>query len=319
MTKFKAILIVFPALVSFFVSTSSVSAAQNTITANVAGTSATFSGFAAPKALVTIKEGGSVIGTVQASSAGTFSKKIVSDPGLHTFSLYQTDSAGRATPLTTIKDVSLANHFDTPVSNIHLPPTIALSRSSLTSGESVTVSGQGAPGSTVNLFLNGTRVYNAKIGASGKWQFVITSGYKIGSNSVYANLSRVGLSDSVNSQGLSFEVKKACSGSACPSSGGGSTSSPEVNFKADIKVNLTIDKQISFLFLLIFVIIITLLILLLVVFLVLAFGFLSQGKTRRNRFEETLENLEARLETDVRNNQPLERLREDFQKAEEEL
>ena len=177
-----------------------------TITAIVPETTVTFSGFAPASSTVTIKEGGSSIGTATTSPGGTFTKTIISSPGLHDFSLYYTDTAGRTTPETYFNGINLPAHVDTPVSNIHLPPTIALSKSQISQGESTLVFGQGAPGSTVHVFLNGAEKFNGVIGGGSDWQFLLSSGYSTGANSLYAYLSRGGLADSVNSFTANLQV-----------------------------------------------------------------------------------------------------------------
>jgi hypothetical protein len=126
--------------------------ADVTITAVVPETTVTFSGFAPASSTITIKESGTPIGTAVTNPSGSFTRTITSSPGLHDFSLYYTDTAGRTTPETDFNGVNLPVHLDTPISNIHLPPTIALSKTTINKGDSVAVFGQGAPGSTVHVF-----------------------------------------------------------------------------------------------------------------------------------------------------------------------
>ena len=58
--------------------------------------------------------------------------------------------------------------------------------------------GQGSPGSTLHLFLNGGEIYSGVLGGS-DYNVAISSGYSVGANSIYAYLSRGGFTDSVNS------------------------------------------------------------------------------------------------------------------------
>ncbi|OGY22172.1 MAG: hypothetical protein A2126_00590 [Candidatus Woykebacteria bacterium GWB1_45_5] len=180
--------------------------AQVTITATVPETTVTFSGFAPASSTVTLKEGVVVIGTTTTNPSGVFTRTVVSSSGLHDFSLYYTDTAGRTTPETYFNGTNLPPHVDTPISNIHLPPTIALSKSPISQGESVLVFGQGAPGSTVHVFLNGGEKFSAVVGGGSDWLFTLSSGYNVGANSLYAYLTRAGLSDSVNSFTVNLQV-----------------------------------------------------------------------------------------------------------------
>jgi len=177
-----------------------------TVTATVPDSTATFSGFAAANSTVTIKDNGVTAATTVANASGIFNRTIVSSPGLHDFALFLTDTSGRTTPETLFENVNLPFHVDTAISNIHLPPTIELSRTNITNGESTLVFGQGAPGSTLHLMLNGNEIYSTVIGGGSDWQFTLSSGYIIGTNSLYAYLTKTGINDSINSFTLNLEV-----------------------------------------------------------------------------------------------------------------
>lgn len=176
-----------------------IQAADVTVSGTVPNATVTFSGFAPPSSTITIKEGVTTIGTTVTNASGSFSKVVISTPGSHDFSLTLTDTSGRTTPATTFSGVVVVNQADTPITNIHMPPTIALSKSTILTGESTLVYGQGAPSSTVRVYLNGSQKFSGTIGGSGSWQFTLSSGYNTGSNTIYAKLTRSGLTDSVNS------------------------------------------------------------------------------------------------------------------------
>lgn len=177
-----------------------------TITATVPDCTVTFSGYAPKNSTITFKDSGSVIGTTTANTSGVFTKTIVSTPGSHDFSMYATDTAGRTTPETFFSGVNLINQTDNPINNIHLPPTIALSKSSIYKGETVSVFGHAAPGSTVHVFVNGVEKYTAAV-PTGDWQYTFgQSVYVVGSNSIYAYLTRSGLPNSVNSSTKTLTV-----------------------------------------------------------------------------------------------------------------
>lgn len=170
-----------------------------TITATVPDSTATFTGYAAGGSTVTFKDNSVVAGTVVTLPSGTFSKTVVSTPGLHDFAVYFTDTSGRTTPETLFSGINLPFHADTPISNVHLPPTIDLTKTSIVSGEDVTVLGQGSPGSTIHVFLNGVEIYSGLIGSGSDWQYTLNSGYQTGTNTFRAHLTRGGVADSINS------------------------------------------------------------------------------------------------------------------------
>ncbi len=176
-----------------------------TVTATVPDSTATFNGYAPSSSVVTVKDNGNVTGTTVTNPAGIFSKTVISTPGLHDFSLYFTDTSGRVTPETNYNGVNLPFHVDTSTNDVHLPPTIQLSRSSIFSGEGVNVFGQAAPGSTVHVILNGIEVFSAVLSSS-DYNFLVSSGYNIGNNSVYSYLTRSGLANSINSFTQNFSV-----------------------------------------------------------------------------------------------------------------
>lgn len=181
-------------------------AASVTITATVPPASATFSGFAPASSVVSFKDNGVVAATTLTSVLGTFSQQVVSSPGVHDFALFLTDTAGRTTPETTFSGVTLINQTDTPISNVLLPPTITLSQSSIFNGQGVLVFGQGSPGSTVHVVVNGTERFTSSLSNS-DWQFSLDKNYyHLGTNSIYAFLTRPSATNSVNSFTINLNV-----------------------------------------------------------------------------------------------------------------
>ncbi len=176
-----------------------------TVTATVPDSTATFSGYAPGSSVVTIKDNTVAAGSTTTNPSGTFSKTVVSTPGSHDFALYFTDTSGRNTPETIFSGVNLPFHTDTPVNDVHLPPTIELSRSSITNGEGINIFGQAAPGSTVHVILNGTEIFSSVLSSS-DYSFLVNSGYSVGSNSVHTFLTRSGLADSIDSFSQNFDV-----------------------------------------------------------------------------------------------------------------
>src|SRR3989304_4141562 len=177
-----------------------------TVTATVPASGVTFSGFAPPASVVTIKENDLGVGTAVTNSNGEFSKTVTSNPGVHNFTIYATDNAGLSTPEISISNISVIAHPNTPVTSIPLPPTITVSADAVTNGQAVSLSGQGPPGSYINLFLNSTKIYTSLISASGTWSYSTSSDYKLGTNSAYATLTRLSVEESTPSKVVTFQV-----------------------------------------------------------------------------------------------------------------
>ena len=180
-------------------------AADVTVTGIVPPTTITLSGRAPASSTVTIREDGSIVATTVTSVAGTFTRTITSTPGLHNYSLTLIDTAGRGTPATNFNNVNLPIHGNIPISNIHMPSTIAISKTPIYKGEASLIYGQAAPGSTIHVLLNGSEKFSGVVGAS-SWQFTLGSGYNVGNNSIYAYLTKSGYANSVNSYTVNLKV-----------------------------------------------------------------------------------------------------------------
>ncbi|OGY23216.1 MAG: hypothetical protein A2172_02445 [Candidatus Woykebacteria bacterium RBG_13_40_15] len=180
-------------------------AADVTVTGTVPPTTVTLSGRAPASSTITIREDGSVVATTVTSVAGTFIRTITSTSGLHNYSLTLVDTAGRSTPATNFNNITLPAHGDTPISNILMPPTIALSKNTIYKGDSTLIYGQASSGSTVHVILNGSQKFSGVVSGS-SWQFTLSSGYNFGNNSIYAYLTRAGYANSVNSYTLNLKV-----------------------------------------------------------------------------------------------------------------
>lgn len=93
------------------------------------------------------------VGTAQTSSNGVFSFTTQSSPGTATLGVWAVDSAGT-------RSVTLSNTFDvtqgavTNLNDLILPPTLKLSKQNISSGETITVSGQSVPSATINLYVD---------------------------------------------------------------------------------------------------------------------------------------------------------------------
>lgn len=176
------------------------------VTIRVGSTTLTFSGKTSPSAQVTFMESGAVVGTTQADTNGDFSKSLIYFiEGTYTISIYSTDSSNRTTS-TVSYSRTLTLGQDTTVSNVVLPPTINLSSSSVTAGDSLTISGETALSSTIDLTFSNSGTGSTSPNAVGSWQYSYdTSGLSAGSYSVYAKTT-VGGYQSEASETKTFTV-----------------------------------------------------------------------------------------------------------------
>jgi len=284
-----------------------------TITANVPESSVTFSGFAPWGSIITFKEADSVIGTAVTGADSQFTKTISAPSGIHNYILYLIDTEGNYSPEIAFNNIGITNHTNTAISNIHLPPTIKIAKSKIFSGETLTVSGQGPGGSSINLFLNGKAVYSALISSTSKWSFNLNSGYSVGENLLFANLSRPLVNDSENSLTVKFTVE-VCNN--CPPAEP-EIKKPEEPTKEpspgkstyDVKINIGLGLGENWL--LFSSIIITSILLL--VFLLIIFA-----RRKRKRQKEILKELEEKVERDLHKDNPDLRIEKDFWEAEKE-
>lgn len=285
-----------------------------TVTAVVPDTSVTFSGYAPVGSVVYFKEGEFVVGTVVTPSTGIFSKTVISTPGSHAYLVYLTDNLGRTTPETILDPVNLITQSDLPIANIHLPPTIALSKTKVAQDQLVSISGQAAPGSNIDLYVNGFKRFTALVGASSTWQFDLTASTLPDQTTFYAISTRSGLPNSQKSQTVSLEVL-ACNDANCnritqlppetaTPSAETETNRNTYNFRLEIGENLR-----NFL-------------LLTSIFISFALGliiFLLLLLRRRKNKKKVLKELEAKVEKDLQTPTPVEGVRKDFAEAEKEL
>lgn len=287
-----------------------------TVTAVVPDTTLTFSGYAPSGSVVYFKEGDFIVGTVVTASNGVFSKTITSTPGSHTYLIYLIDNQGRTTPEVILDPVTLITQVDIPISNIHLPPTIALSKNKVAQDQVVSIFGQAAPGSTVDLYVNGIKRYSAMVGNNNTWQFDLNAATLPDQTIFYAISTRAGLPNSQKSQTVSLEVL-ACNDANCnriaqqptdtatPSATTNSEPTRNIyNFKLEIGENLRnlllfTSIFISFTGVLIF-------------FLIFLFR-------RRKDKKKILAELEQKVEKDLQTQNPVENIRKDFDETEKKV
>lgn len=115
--------------------------------------SATLSGWAPPLSSVFVLKDGKVATRVQAKSNGTF-QAVVTDMerGTYTFMAYVEDKKLRTSSRFT-STLTLQSGTNNTLSNIILPPTISLPTNEIEPGEEIVVSGEGAPGRALEVFV----------------------------------------------------------------------------------------------------------------------------------------------------------------------
>lgn len=289
------------------------------ITAVVPETTVTFSGFAPGSSIVYFKEGEFIIGSAVTDTSGVFNKTITSTADTHTIQIYLIDTQGRTTPTVTLPIFSLTNHNDLQISNIHLPPTISVTKTTIQQGQIVSIFGQGSPGSKVDIYVNNVKKFVANIGSDSKWQFDLNGGGLADQNTFYGISVRSGIADSEKSQAVSLEVL-ACLESDCsrvnpkpetatPSATTNKTTS-EPSKKVDYIIKLEIGRGLRDLILMVIITIS------LIISLITFFIFLMRRRKKKKRI---LEELERKVKADIQTPNPIPSIEKDFSEAEKEI
>jgi len=175
----------------------------------------TFSGFGAPSALVTILDGGTVVGTTVVLGDSSWMKTITFVTGDHSVSLYQEDSLGRRS--STIGFLIHVNAGSSQsFSNIYFSPTIALSATVIKQGDPLDISGFAQAVATVTQTTNSDPIISSTTsGSNGSYLISLvgsqTSTLDVGAHSS-SDIATNGSLTSPNSQVLGFSVTSACSG-----------------------------------------------------------------------------------------------------------
>ena len=125
---------------------------------------------------VTILIDGTSVGTVRTNSRGEFQFNVETDPGTASFGFWATDSSGtRSLTVNTTFDVTQG--AVTSLNGILIPPTIRVSKTVVNPGETVTVSGQTMPDSTVEVVVDsGTKTFTTTSDSTGKWSLELNTG-----------------------------------------------------------------------------------------------------------------------------------------------
>lgn len=125
-------------------------------------TTVVFRGIAYPNATVTLSQDGSVKSVISTTAQAVFEVSLIVDPGTYTFTIFGLDSYG-VDGKTSNFTMTLSSGTTTTISGIFLGPTISADQSSITNGETVTLTGTTVPNSTVNVTLT-SPVFGAAAG-----------------------------------------------------------------------------------------------------------------------------------------------------------
>lgn len=123
--------------------------------------SVTISGSASPGGRVTVLKDGTNVATALVAANGTFT---VTPPaferGTYTFSTYVTDRSGRRSS-SHASTMSFGQGTHNTISNIIIPPTIVSDNESVGLNDTVRVYGEGVPGATIELLIDGAKKFSA--------------------------------------------------------------------------------------------------------------------------------------------------------------
>ena len=125
-----------------------------------------FQGIAYPASTLTISQNGTVVSSITTTAQASFSVSIIVDPGNHTFSIWGVDAdevVGKVSNFT----LTLADGSTTTISGIFLGPSIVADRTTMTAGETITLSGTTLPNGDVNVTLTTVVSAGAAAGAAG--------------------------------------------------------------------------------------------------------------------------------------------------------
>ncbi len=121
----------------------------------------TISGSASPGGRITVLKDGTNVGTVLVAANGTFT---ITPPaferGTYTFSTYVTDRSGRRSS-SHASTMSFGQGTNNTISNIIIPPTIVTDNESVGTNDTVRVYGEGVPGATIELLIDGAKKFSA--------------------------------------------------------------------------------------------------------------------------------------------------------------
>ncbi len=169
-------------------------------------TTLTVSGRAYPWSTVILLRGAVQVATTVAGPDAQFTITTQQAEGNYNYTIYTTDSDGRRSSTFSF-NVGLSEGTSTQIGGIFIPPTIAVDKKFVEWGESIPILGQGAPNSTVDIFVYSTPVaVQTQAGRDGTYLYQFdTSLIEVGDHSTKAK-SKVGTEVSSLSQAATFKV-----------------------------------------------------------------------------------------------------------------
>lgn len=205
--------------------------------------SVSITGFTAPLGTYHVLKDGAEFKTGPIPETGRFEALVSNlERGAYTFSIFSRDRKGRKSATVT-QTLSVGQGTSNNLSNILIPPTLELDRATVELNQSVGVSGEGAPGGTVEIFVipKGSAI---TLGGAQKYIATTSAGVGTGAGLWRATISTAGLSRGtyeVKARTLANQAESAYSGTSFL--GVGESPTPEFGSRADIngdgKVNLT--------------------------------------------------------------------------------
>jgi hypothetical protein len=182
------------------------------------------SGYTSPNSFTTLIQDTSVLGTTSASSTGYFHFSLSGiNTGSHTFNIFSSDDLNR-TSSQAILNLFLTASTLTSASNIILSPTLSLDKAIVSSGDTLTVSGESLPSAQVTIFTESPlRSYSTTSSSSGAWSYTLPAAematYSPGAYRLYSSVQDNGGNQSIFSPTLNFTVNGNVSDSANPQPG----------------------------------------------------------------------------------------------------
>ncbi|MCK5491359.1 MAG: hypothetical protein KAI67_05975 [Candidatus Pacebacteria bacterium] len=166
-------------------------------------------GKAYPDAFITILKNGQVTGTTTADSNGNFDitiKSILANR-IYDFGIFAQDDLGLSSPTLTYNLSINANQI-TEVSNIYIPPTIALSEKTMTQGDSLTIYGSSYPNDLIVNFISPSfKAISLSSDENGKWLYLFDcSSYAPGKYFTKSKIIFSGGEQSEYSKELTFNI-----------------------------------------------------------------------------------------------------------------
>jgi hypothetical protein len=170
--------------------------------------SVNISGIAYPSSKINVLLDNALASTVTASKDASFSFSIDTTVGVHNFGIYTTDANGRRSSIFTFT-LSLNSGTVASVSGIFLAPIIDIDKSEIKKGDTLSITGQTAPSSTVTIYIHSEDEIEKDVvsNGTGKYSYALdTNLLELGDHTVKSTASFSENLVSPDSQLISFKV-----------------------------------------------------------------------------------------------------------------